>query len=225
MSKIHEDFDDLTQEEFATHVANGTLRLAFVGMSNAGKSFRSRVLKEGKDFFWYQVDAAIQAKLGFSDMDDISEWLGYPNNENFPEQQQQYLDTEAVCTKLDALDTEGKNLVFDTTGSVVHLPEDVLSWLKGECLVVHIDIEESGIEKVLQKFFSNPKPLVWGNFFSQKEGETFEQAVARCYPRLVAERLRLYRVFSHINIPLQKLFDTSAEETLTLIQEQLPRTH
>ena len=87
MSKIHEDFDDLTQEEFATHVANGTLRLAFVGMSNAGKSFRSRVLKEGKDFFWYQVDAAIQAKLGFSDMDDISEWLGYPNNENFPEQQ------------------------------------------------------------------------------------------------------------------------------------------
>ena len=79
----------LRQSEFDAHVASSTLRLSFIGMSNVGKSFRSKVLETNFGFLRYSVDDDIMHRLELASMEHMAEWLGfpyspqYPKNENF----------------------------------------------------------------------------------------------------------------------------------------------
>lgn len=215
--------DPLTAHEFKRHISAGTLRLAFIGMSNAGKSYRSRKLEQDCDFFRYEVDANIQKELGFSDMVEISGWLGYPTSDTYKERAAQYLEAEEVCTHLAHLDTAGKNLVFDTTGSVVYLNSKTRQWLHEDCLIVHIDVGEDSMQNLIDKYFEEPKPVVWGESFSQLEGESEDEALRRCYPELLKDRLVKYRELAHLNISHSALFDTSGEETLGVIELALDK--
>ncbi|MDO8575944.1 MAG: hypothetical protein Q7R90_01370 [bacterium] len=114
------DLTQLTRKEFDAHMADNTLRIAFVGMSNVGKSYRSKVLRDESEFDWYQVDKEIIKSLGFTGMEEIAEWLGLPDSPTYEEREREYLESEAKHTKVDFLDTH-RNLVFDTTGSVIYL--------------------------------------------------------------------------------------------------------
>lgn len=180
--------EQLRPHELDAHVENGTFRLAFVGMSNAGKSYRSRTLQNELDFFWYEVDANIQEELGFADMEAISEWLGYPTDSTYQERQQQYLAAEEKCTHLKHLDTGGKNLVFDTTGSVIYLSEAARRWLKLECLVVNIDVGEGAIDEMVEQYFAEPKPVVWSDHYAEQSGESREEAMRRSYADMLHYR-------------------------------------
>ncbi len=211
----------LTPTELDTHVRNGTFRLAFVGMSNAGKSFRSRVLQEALDFVWFQVDEGIQHTLGFSTMEEISEWLGYPTDAGYDEREEKYLALENELTKQASMQTDGKNLVFDTTGSVVHLADSTLHTLHENCLVVHLDVGDDSLGEPVERFFEKPKPVAWSGFLNHAMGETTEEAVRRCYPELLAFRLEHYRKLAHVNVPVHEVRDTSAEETLDVIKKHL----
>lgn len=213
--------EQLLPRELDAHVSNGTFRLAFVGMSNAGKSYRSRVLQNELDFFWYEVDAHIQETLGIEDMGGVSEWLGYPTSKTYKGREQQYLDAEEKCTHLHSLETGGKNLVFDTTGSVIYLSEQTRSWLTSECLVVNIDVGEDAIVKMTEKYFAEPKPVIWGDYFSKQDNENDEEALRRCYPEMLRARLLMYGEMAHLSIPFSELHDKSGEETLTVIKEYL----
>jgi predicted GTPase len=62
LSTIYMETELLKKEEFEQHLKNKTLRLSFVGMSNAGKSYRSRILSEQAGFLWYQVVAWISIR-------------------------------------------------------------------------------------------------------------------------------------------------------------------
>lgn len=213
---------DLTQAEFGAHVAAGTLRIALVGMSNVGKSYRSKVLRDECGFVWYDVDGAVMESLGFDTIEAISKWLGYPSSAGYGEREREYLASEDTHTKVDFLDTGGKNLVFDTTGSVIYLSEPTLAWLKDNCLIVNLVVEEGKVDAMIQKFFDHPKPVIWNNFFGPLEGETEDQTLRRCYPTLLADRLIKYRALAHINIPAEKLRDKSGQETIDIIKSQLP---
>lgn len=211
----------LTPAEFDAHVAAGTLRISFVGMSNAGKSYRSRVLAREMEFLWYQVDEAIQKALGFATMEEISAWIGYPINVGYKEREAKYLELENTFTHEAAMQTGGKNFVFDTTGSVVHLESKTLKVLKDNCLVVHLDIGEGSLGEMVERFFVEPKPVAWGEYFTKQEGESDEEALRRCYPKLLQDRLQMYRTLAHLNIPAESLRDTSGEETLKIIKSYL----
>jgi len=211
----------LKPQELDSHVANGTFRLAFVGMSNGGKSYRSRVLQNELDFFWYEVDAHIQEALNIDDMDDISSWLGYPTMGTYQERQNVYLEAEEKCTHLHNLDTEGKNLVFDTTGSVIYLSEAAKNWLKDECLVVNIDVGEDKVEEMTRRYFEEPKPVVWGDTFKRNEGESDDDALHRCYPDMLRYRLGEYNKLAHLTITHDELHDATGEETLEIIKRHL----
>lgn len=211
----------LKPEELDAHMKNGTLRLAFIGMSNTGKSYRSRVLASEFDFTWYHVDGEIQKMLGFTDMNEISTWLGYPSSGTYREREAQYLAAENTCTMVDDIDTDGKNLVFDTTGSVINLETETLTWLKEQCLVVHLSIKETQIDALMKKFFASPKPVIWGEHFSQEDGESEHDALRRCYPALLHQRLAQYNTLSHINIAADALYNKTADETLALVRDQL----
>ena len=215
------DTEQLKPHELDAHVQNGTFRLAFVGMSNAGKSYRSRVLQNELDFFWYEVDAHIQGALNLENMDDISSWLGYPTLDTYKERAQIYLDAEEKCTHLKDLDTQGKNLVFDTTGSVIYLSDVAKQWLREECLVVNIDVGKDAVEERTRRYFEEPKPVVWGDTFTRNEGESDDDALHRCYPQMLYYRLEAYEKLGHLTIPLEELYDATAEETLEIIKKHL----
>lgn len=213
--------EPLTQSEFEKHLENKTLRLAFVGMSNAGKSYRARVLQNDCDFMWYNIDGEIQKTLGLKSMEEISEWLGYPNNPTYPERERAYLEAENKHTMIDFLDTHGKNLVSDSTGSVIYLKEHTHNWLEENCLLVNIEVDKNSTEKLITKYFDNPKPLIWSGFFKQNEGESQNEALSLCYPKLLLNRLEKYRQMSHLNIPAEKFYDKSGQETLSIIKSYL----
>lgn len=214
--------DLLKAEEFDRHVAEGTFRLSFVGMSNAGKSYRSKVLQNEEGFLWFHVDGEIQKALKFADMEAISSWIGYPTSATYKDREHRYLELENMFTKQAAKHTNGKNLVFDTTGSVVHLQQDTLQTLKENCLVVHLDVGEASIETMVERFFTEPKPVSWCGYFDMQAGESAEEALRRCYPTLLKERLKQYRSLAHITIPTHQLRDKSGKETLRIIRENLP---
>lgn len=212
----------LKQGEFQKHLSLGTLRLAFVGMSNSGKSYRSRTLAEQEGFYWHHVDGEIQRALGFADMSDISAWLGYPDTPAYPERARSYLAEEERATKLDTLDTDGRNLVFDTTGSVIYLSEEARRWLREHCLVVNLDVGADKVGDMLGRFIAEPKPVIWDTFFEPVPSETTAETLARCYPALLADRQERYRTLAHVTIPAADLRDASGAETLARIAALLP---
>lgn len=215
------DWVPLTQAEYDAHIADNTLRIAFVGMSNVGKSYRSKVLRDESEFDWYQVDKEIMKSLGFNDMEEISAWLGLPHTNTYQERERLYLDAEAKHTKVDFLDTH-RNLVFDTTGSVIYLKNSTVEWLKENCLIVNLDAGEGAIVPMMQKFIEQPKPVVWNGMYVQKPGESERETLERCYPALLSDRLKKYRTMAHLNISAEELYDKSGEETVAIIRSRLP---
>jgi len=206
-----------------THIGLGTLRIAFIGMSNCGKSYKSRILQNEADFFWYEVDREIQKKLGFETMDEIASWLWEPCDEGFTEREKTYLEKEEECTYLKDLNTGEKNLVFDTTGSVIYLSDTTKQWLKNDCLIINIDIGEDAIPMMLERYLQEPKPVSWNGMLDVRDNETPEESLKRCYPLLLKDRLKKYKAFSHITIPATELRDLNALQTLALITSYLPK--
>lgn len=213
--------EKLKPEEFDSHIVGGTCRVAFVGMSNAGKSYRSHILESECGFLWYQVDEKIGDALEHESVAWIASWLGYPSSQRYSEREGRYLDLENTFTKEAAMQTNGRNLVFDTTGSVTQLEKNTLDILDDNCLIVHLDVGEDAIAKLIKKFFQDPKPVCWGEFFSIGPGESEEAALKRCYPRLLSERLKRYRALAHLNIKASELYNTSGKETLAIIKSHL----
>src|SRR3989344_2047283 len=170
------DLAPLTQAEYDAHIANNSLRIAFVGMSDVGKSYRSKVLRDQSGFDWYQVDI---------------------------------LDTD-------------RNLVFDTTGSVIYLEKPTTQWLQENCLIVNLEAGEKYINTMIQKFFEQPKPVVWSGMYVQKRGETQKETLERCFPVLLRDRLKKYRAMAHVNVPATDLYDKSGRETIAIIRSYLP---
>lgn len=212
--------DALTRSEFDAHLANKTLRIAFVGMSNVGKSYRSKVLRDESGFDWYQVDKEIIKTLGFEGMEEIAAWLGLPITDTYQERERIYLDSEAKHTKVDFIDTD-RNLVFDTTGSVIYLEKPTTEWLQENCLIVNLEAGEEYIDTMIQKFLEKPKPVVWNGMFVQDRGETQKETLERCFPVLMRDRLKKYRTMSHLNISADDLFDRSGPDTLAIIRSAL----
>lgn len=211
----------LKPQELEAHVENGTFRLAFVGMSNAGKCYRSRVLQNEENFLWYQVDKAIQKALGFKNIGEIASWLGMPTSGTYPKRERQYLELENESTLHASMSAGGKNFVFDTTGSVAHLAQKTVDVLRENCLVVHLDVGEHSLEEMMARFLKEPKPVAWCEYFSVQEGETEREAFRRCYPKLLKDRLATYRSLAHVNVPAASLRDTSGKETIRIIKSHL----
>src|SRR3989344_2371065 len=211
----------LTPEEFDAHAAEHTLRLSLIGMANCGKSYRSRILRNESDFFWYQVDDDIQRELELVGQEAVSAWLGYHANTTYMERERRYIELENRFTGRAAMHSPGKNLVFDTTGSVIHLEQSVLNLLQDNTLVVHLDVGDESLESLIEQFFKMPKPVAWSGYFTLEAGESEEQAVRRSYPVLLKERLKRYRALAHINVNAGDVRNMSGDETLALIRGKL----
>jgi len=207
----------ITKEIFDELLESKSLNIAFVGMSNIGKSYNAKKLRRELGFSLYDVDAEIQKALGYDDMDQIAKWMGYPDSPGYSDREAEYLALEEKLTSAAPLNT-GNNTALDTTGSVIYLSENTLKWLQEHFFVVTIDVTDDDIAEMQETFFTHPKPVVWNGLYSKMPGESNEDALRRCYPQLLQDRMEKYRTLGDIVIPRMKIRDKEATEVLEVMK-------
>jgi shikimate kinase len=117
-----------------------------------------------------------------------------------------------------------EGIVLDTTGSVVYTRDDICRRLKRLTTVVYLEASLGEEEILIARYLSDPKPVLWGDQFSRRPGESGAAAITRCYPALIAQRKRLYERYAHRIIPMARLRDATldARAFLELVEAQVP---
>lgn len=205
------------------------MNISLIGMSNAGKSYWSKKL-EKKRFERICCDDMIEESLaktgvyhGGVGTSGVSSWMGQPYEKRYKKRSEQYLQAErAVMREIlrmlqDASQT--KNIVIDTTGSIIYAGEDVLRQFRQQTIVVYLETHGSVEKDMYEAYLKHPKPVIWGDKFVSKNSESEYEALARCYPDLLRYRSTMYKALAHITFE----YDTirreafSAEDLLTVI--------
>jgi shikimate kinase len=189
-------------------------------MSGAGKSFWTRRLAAA-GFRTISIDDRIEEKLsgelaagGYRGIGGIAAWMGWPDQRAYCERAQMYLDNEieAMQEALDEIERSAEvGIVLDTTGSVVYTGDEIIRRLRELTTVVYLEATEAEERLLIERYLSDPKPVLWGARFDQREGESAKDAIARCYPHLVAERKALYKRAAHMTIPMPYLRDPALD--------------
>jgi len=220
----------LSREVFDEKLTRNELSIAFVGMSNSGKSFRSRKLATELGFDIVSVDEEIekllQQELGDiqgAGTDALASWMGFPFHETFRERERRYLQIEEDITS-NARPRKKTNFALDTTGSVVYLSTECQEKIRRDYLIVYLEIAESSIAEMIETFFKCPKPVVWGDKYVRlPEANSDEENLRMCYPELLRWRAERYKKLSDITVPsdLARSSQVSSEAFLDIMRSKL----
>lgn len=215
--------------------SSSPLRLALVGMSGAGKTFWTKKLAtEG----WTAIscDDRIEQKLasrlaagGHSGINGVAAWMGWPDSPQYAEREVLYLEEEihALDEVLTGLECKSERpLVLDTTGSVIYTGNHLLLRLRRRMTVVHLAASPQEQQILVERYLSDPKPVLWRGAFQPRQGETARETVARCYPALIAARRQSYEAIAHCTLQVAELRDPAfdTEAFLSQVRFQLKRT-
>ena len=203
----------LSRAEFDARYAAGTLKVAFIGMSNIGKSYTAMRLATKYDFSLIEVDKIIWENLGHESMNAFAQWQGHPYTDGYAEREKHSIALETNATRK-ALKTDKRNPMIDTTGSVIYTAEDVLHELRQDYYIVYIQAMEDHLERLKVQYFKHPKPLVWAGHYKKLEGKTETQSILDCYPKLLASRGKAYAKQADVTLPSTIILnpDVSIEE-------------
>jgi shikimate kinase len=207
------------------------LKLSLIGMSGAGKSHWAQKLA-GAGFRVISIDDRIENKLapelaagGRRGIGGVAAWMGWPDQPRYRERESRYLECE-VQSMGEALDeieaSQEKGTILDTTGSVVYTGEEICRRMQSLTTVVYLRAAAAEEELLIARYLSDPKPVLWGDQFMPRLGESTQDAIARCYPQLIASRKKLYERYAHrvISMDLLKSVPTDARGLLELIEGQ-----
>ncbi len=169
------------------------IKLSLIGMSGAGKSHWSQKLA-GAGFRVISIDDRIEKKLarelaagGYRGIGGVAAWMGWPDQSVYREREKKYLEceVESMNEALDEIQAAGQQgSILDTTGSVVYTGEDICRRMQNLTTVIYLAATPAKEEILIARYLSDPKPVLWGDQFSQRAGESVQEAIARCYPRL-----------------------------------------
>ncbi len=190
----------LTRDEFEARYRAGKLRLAFIGMSNIGKSYTAMRLATKYDFSLIEVDKLIWEKLGHNDMDAFAKWQGHPYTEGYDKREAQSISLETTATAK-ALTTQMRNPLIDTTGSVIYTDESVLKTLQRDYYVIYIQAADEHLERLKTQYFKHPKPLIWAGHYKKIDGFSRTDSIKACYPKLLAARHGAYANLADATLP------------------------
>src|SRR5580658_1737362 len=210
-------------------------RLALVGMSGAGKTFWTKKLAaEG----WAAIscDDRIEENLaprlaagGYSGIKGVAAWMGWPDSSKYAEREAQYLEEEihTLGEALTSLERQPEQpVVLDTTGSVIYTGNNLLLRLRRRMTVVYLAASPEEQQLLIDRYLSDPKPVLWRGAFQPKHGESPRETVGRCYPTLMAARRQSYEALAHCTRKVAELrdpaFDTAA--FLSKIRNRLERS-
>lgn len=194
--------------------------LSLIGMSNAGKTYWSRRLHEEQSFEHRCCDETVMRCLGLSDMTTFTQWLGMPYEVGYAERQLLVLREEARAVQACLTTPMTQQTVIDTTGSVIYLPSSIHDKLRRTSTIVYLEIGEEKIEEMVEVFFREPKPLIWGDAFNRQAGEACEQALRRCYSVLLRWREERYRALADVTIPYELSHDFTFDLYAFLLDQQ-----
>ena len=197
-------------------------RLALVGMSGSGKSFWTKKLAAAG---WRSVccDDLIEQRLaprlaagGYSGINGVAAWMGWPNSGTYVQREAEYLAEEIgvmdeFLSNLEketsglGKETSGTPIVLDTTGSVIYAQNNILMRLRRQMTVVHLANTEKEQRILVERYLNDPKPVLWRGTFHVKDQETPRETVARCYPLLIAARRKSYETLAHCSVNVSEL--------------------
>lgn len=195
-------------------------RLALIGMSGAGKSYWTRHLAAAGHPA-ISCDDQIELRLaeilragGFTGINGVAAWMGWPDRQTYAEREAQYLAAEIaaldeVLTKLER--EPASELVLDTTGSVIYCGNNQLHRLRKQMTIVYLAASAAEQQLLIERYLQDPKPVLWRGAFQPRAGENPKDTVARCYPALIAARRQSYQALAHCTIPVAALREWSLD--------------
>ncbi len=187
------------------------MRLSLIGMSGSGKSYWSAKLAQ-RGYRHFCCDALIAAKLApelirpDESRMTMGEWMGFPYQPQYAEREAKYLAYEMAVLEeiLTCIEREVGgcewNVIVDTTGSVIYTGDALLDELRQQTTVVHMATPSEVQERMLELYLANMRPVLWQGMFEKRPSETNEAALARCYPRLLSSRERLYERLADVTV-------------------------
>ena len=206
------------------------LRLALIGMSGAGKTFWARCLAQSGSRT-ISCDDLIEEKLaprlaagGYAGINGVAAWMGWPDSATYAEREAQYLSEEISTLDEILTELEGnpqQSLILDTTGSVIYAGNHLLHRLRKLMTVVYLAASDAEQQLLIERYLSDPKPVLWRGAFQAKAGETAREAVARCYPRLIVARRQSYAALAHAILQVAALRELP--QTAAAFLELLPQ--
>jgi hypothetical protein len=201
--------------------SNKPLRLALIGMSGAGKSYwTARIASAGYPAI--SCDTQIESRLepalrtgGYSGINGVAAWMGWPHLPTYAGRESAYLSEEIavldeVLTGLER--NPDRDLVLDTTGSVIYVGNHLLHRLRKQMLVVYLAASRDEQQLLIQRYLEDPKPVLWRGAFHARPGESPKETVARCYPTLIGARWQSYQALAHCSIPVAELREHSSPD-------------
>lgn len=175
-------------------------------MSGAGKSHWAHKLGSA-GFRVIGVDDRIEQKLaselaagGHRGIGGVAAWMGWPDNPTYRDRERKYLECEikSMAEALDEIQSSGnEGIVLDTTGSVAYTGDEICRRMQSLTTVVYLEASRAQEDVLIERYLSDPKPVLWGDQFVQRPGESTKDAIARCYPQLIAERKKQYERYAN----------------------------
>lgn len=207
------------------------LQLALIGMSGAGKTFWTKKLA-ASGYRAVSCDDLIEQRLaprlaagGYTGINGVAAWMGWLDSAGYAGRESAYLAEEIHA--LDEILTElakqpEKSLVLDTTGSVIYTGNNLLLRLRRQMTIVYLAASAEEQQLLIERYLSDPKPVLWRDAFQPKAGETPRETVARCYPALIAARRQSYEALAHCTLQVAALRDESLDAAafLKMIQDK-----
>ncbi|MFP3869897.1 MAG: shikimate kinase [Syntrophobacteria bacterium] len=187
------------------------MRLSLIGMAGAGKSYWSMKLA-AHGFTRFCCDDLIaemlspQLTLPDGTAMELGEWMGFPSEPGYRERESEYLACEvrALTEVLDFLEDPekdfGKDIVVDTTGSVIYTGDRIFKRLRRTTTVVYLSTPPELLGQMLRAYLARPGPMLWQGIFSKEPEQSNQEAVAHCYPKLFFARKRLYERYAHLTL-------------------------
>jgi shikimate kinase len=190
------------------------MRIVLIGFSGTGKSHWSKLLAETFGYHHICCDDLIEVKLqcylpsDASGINDVAEWMGQPYDLRFRQNEARYLQCEIEV--LDEILSKPfeyypERTVLDTTGSVIYTGERLTQKLSDFGKVVYLEVTPAVLTEMYQQYIRDPKPVIWGNSFKQREDETSVAALERCYPELLKYRQIRYELLAEVSLGYEEL--------------------
>jgi shikimate kinase len=205
-----------------SHRSDKPLRLALIGMSGSGKSHWGKNLAAlgcptvcCDDEIEKRLAPLLQAG-GYNGINGVAAWMGWPDSPTYCERESQYLAEEIASLDeiLSTLEKDPKReLVLDTTGSVIYAGNHILHRLRRLMTIVYLAASAEEQQLLIERYLQDPKPVLWRGAFHSRPGETPHDTVARCYPLLIAARRQSYEALAHVTFPTLQLRELSPPGT------------
>lgn len=150
--------------------------------------------------------------------------MGQPFSEGYPEAEAFYLELEGavisqICDELENSSQKDKQVVVDTTGSLIYLENKLLKRLRNLTLTVQLKLPEEKHEKLFEAYLLDPKPVIWGEVYLPREGESPQNTLGRCYRELLSFRNERYGLLADcvLDYSFHHCTMTGPEELLELV--------